>query len=514
MTANRSGRRTEILLFLSCWIVLSVHFATNIAREHYPAMALADHASLAVDEYAGLHPDIFVAPNTHAYINNNPGVSLLAAVPLLVFRPLLQAAEAYGQRQVAASGGRVSAEYADPRPNRQRFYRQVRERGLDIKFGLVAFLTVVFCMAPLTSLAATVLFRRLRELQFTRGSALFYAALMIFGTPLFFRNGYLNHNHVLGLLVFFAFALLWRPGTAPAPPTPRRLTVAGVLGGYAVVCDYSGLVPLAFLFAYVLLRLHGARGTPAPAPASRRSIGRGAMAFACGAAVPIAGLALYQWSAFGHPLLPAQAVMPDATYSSYGYRGLSWPQGDLFAANLFDSRFGLLAFGPLLALGVPGIWLAPSGWLQRREKLLLAAFALLFLLFCSANQYARLQWNTGVRYLVPMIPFLMLGVIAVLVRVPGPVRYGVAALAIAHAWALAMVRESVPDSLHRAFVQGFELPWLTVLWKMAPQYLPGVDTPPTPWPIFLLCALAIGALWWRDRPRKPAKLCMAAERGA
>jgi len=49
---------------------------------------------------------------------------------------------------------------------------------------------------------------------------------------------------------------------------------------------------------------------------------------------------------------------------------------------------------------------------------------------------------------------------------------------------------------------------------MAPQYLPGVDTPPTPWPIFLLCALAIGALWWRDRPRKPAKLCMAAERGA
>lgn len=490
--------RIMAALFATCWLVLTLHFATNISREHYPAMTLAERGTLAVDEYAGLHPDIFVAPNGHAYINNNPGVSILAAAPLFVARPALRAAAEYGRRQVAASAGKVSAEYDDPRPNRLRFYRQVRERGLDIKFGVVSAVTVAFFMAPLTALAGVVFYDVLRALALTQRRALFYAFLLVLGTPLFFRNGYLNHNHVLGLAVFLAFVLLWQPRRHDQRPTAGRLIAAGALGGFAVLCDYSAVVPLGFLFAYAALRL-------ASSPARLDlPVLRGAATFALAAGLPLVLLLAYQWSAFGSPWRPAQVMMPETTYSGQGFRGMSWPAADLFAANLFDLRFGLFAFCPILILGIPGLWLAPESWFSRAEKRLLAAAGLAFLLFCSANQFARMQWNTGVRYLVPMIPFLLLGVVAVLERMPARVRYAFAAAAFAQAWVLAMVRESVPESFASVLANGPQLPWLTVLGKMAPQYLRGLNGPPPAWPLILAVAVASALLWSRVLPPGPA----------
>ena len=438
------GGRVKLALFASCWLVLTLHFATNISREHYPAMALAEHGTLAVDEYVGLHPDLFVAPNGHAYINNNPGVSVLAAIPLFLARPALSAAAAYGQRKLAASAGEVSAEYDDPRPNRQKFYRQVRERGLDIKFGVVSFVTVAFFMAPLTALAGVLFYGVLRALRLPQGRALLYAVLLVFGTPLFFRAGYLNHNHVLGLAVFLGFVLLWRPGAAVPTPGPPALAMAGALGGFAVFCDYSAAVPLVFLSA---MRCCACGMPPQPAGPTTHRCWRGAAWFAAGAAVPLAALFAYQWTAFGSPWRPAQFLMPETTYSGRGVRGMSWPAADLFAANLFDLRFGLFAFCPLLLLGIPG-----SGWRRRRgcparRRRCSRPRRLTFLLFCSANQFARMQWNTGVRYLLPMVPFLMLGVVVVLERVSVRARYALAAAAFAQSWAIAMVRESVPESL-------------------------------------------------------------------
>ena len=49
-------------LFLTCWLVYGLHFATNTVRDIYPALSLGDHLSLDVSEYVGLHPDIFEIP--------------------------------------------------------------------------------------------------------------------------------------------------------------------------------------------------------------------------------------------------------------------------------------------------------------------------------------------------------------------------------------------------------------------------------------------------------------------
>jgi hypothetical protein len=472
-------------LVASLWIVLALHFATNISRELYPALALAEHGTLAVNEYTGLHPDIFVAPSGRAFINNNPGASVIAAVPLVVARPLLSAAEAAGKRRQAAATGPTSAVYDDPRPNRQRFFREARERGLDLKFGVAAAASAVGVMAPLTALLGGLMFVALRHVGLTPSRAAMYGALSVVATPVFFRAAYLNHNHLLGVAVFAAFVLLWQ-----ARPTARTLAVAGLLAGLGVTMDYSAVVPAAFLGWWALFE------TPRAPAAGANDIASRALWFGLGAAGPLLALLAYQWWAFGSPLTVPQSLMPPTEYSVYGYSGMSLPQPDLIAANLFDLRFGLFAFAPVLLLAIPGLWLMPPTWLSRRQTLVIAAFFVAFLLFCSANQFARLQWNTGLRYLLPLVPFCFLYAVPVLERLPALARRWLLVGAVAQAWALAMARESVPDSLLRVFVGGPELPWLTVIGKTAPQYVPFLEGSPSPLPVLAVGAAAVAAIWW------------------
>jgi hypothetical protein len=54
-----SPRSIAVRLFLTCWLVCSIHVATNTVREIYLALAIGDHLSFRVDEYAHMHPDLF-----------------------------------------------------------------------------------------------------------------------------------------------------------------------------------------------------------------------------------------------------------------------------------------------------------------------------------------------------------------------------------------------------------------------------------------------------------------------
>src|SRR5215471_12489135 len=81
-------RGVAMRIFLTCWLVFVLHFATNTVREIYPALSLGDRLSFDVTEYLGFHPDLFELPGRGAYINNNPGASILGAIPYVLTRPL------------------------------------------------------------------------------------------------------------------------------------------------------------------------------------------------------------------------------------------------------------------------------------------------------------------------------------------------------------------------------------------------------------------------------------------
>ena len=106
-----STRGIAIRIFFTCWIVYSLHFATNIVREIYPALALGDHLSFRVDEYAGMHPDIFEKPGYGWHIGNNPGASMLAAIPYALSRPIIDPIVNYVKNARASSGQMCPARY-------------------------------------------------------------------------------------------------------------------------------------------------------------------------------------------------------------------------------------------------------------------------------------------------------------------------------------------------------------------------------------------------------------------
>ncbi|MCA9737083.1 MAG: hypothetical protein KC645_05620 [Gemmatimonadetes bacterium] len=492
MSLNRVdlGSRRAVQLFLAAWVLFSAFFATNVEREHYPAFSLVDHHDLRVDEYAGFHSDIFVHTDGHAYIGNNVIAALFAAVPLYLFDAPLDVLERMRQRDLA-SGEAPVGEYRtyEHHPNRKAFFETVTQRGLDLRFGGATAITTALFMAPLSALMVVLFFQMLLTRGVTRGRATAYALLFGFATPIFFRTSALSHNMVTMYATFGSFWLMWprEPG-APAP-LDRRVW-AGVLAGIALASDYSGVIPLLALYGYLV----GVRWREV---GFVRSVTE-SIPFVLGSVPPVLFLLFSQWAMFGNPFLPGQYWMPEVNYTDQGWRGFAWPAPDLFWLNLFSLEWGMFPFAPLLLLGfVPAWWYARDRLvLPRAERWFVFGFVLAYLIFCAANQYSRMQWNTGFRYLLPLVPFVFLAAVDHLERMPRQVVAVLAGLALIHSWVIASVREAALQSWQLLLQDGVQLPWLTVLRMTRPEGAPVISSA---WLPIVLLVTVCGGVWWMWR---------------
>ncbi len=460
---QRVARRYAWRIFVTCYLVYVLFFATNIVREIYPALSLGDHLSFDVSQYVGLHPDIFEYDG-RAFINSNPGVSILAAVPYVIARPVIDRIVGRVQQKRAASQAPPPT-FDSPWPMAREFFRRSYEHGYDIKFGLAAAVMQAGLMAPLAALSAVLMFFVLHQLTNSMRAAAWLSLLYAFATPIFYRTATLNQNVLVSHMAFFAFVLLWRPWGDLEKTSRLHYLAAGLLCGWAVVCDYSGIVVAAVLGIYGLVR----RST---LPDKMKSAWDAPL-FVAGLVASGAVLADYQWYYFGHPFQPAQALMPDVNYSDAGFRGMSWPQLDLLWSTAFDLRYGLFVSAPilLLALYVPD-WLRERRLLARAEFRCVMAFVTLFFLFCAANQFGRMQFNTGVRHILPVVPFLFLLTASTLLSMPRWLAAVVSMAGTVWMFSLAMYRDvevgplGVFDSVLTVFREGLTLPWLTTLERM------------------------------------------------
>lgn len=481
-------------LFFTCWLIFGLHFSTEIVREIYPAVALGDHLSFRVDEYAGLHPDIFQTEEHGWHIANNPGVSMLAAVPYALARPVIDPVVERVREKRAGRDESEVPEYDSPWANERAFFAEAWRRGLDVKLGLAALVMQLFCMAPLSALSAVAVFYLLRRLLDSDARALTLAVLYAVGTPVLFRAGYLNHNFLLGVFALLGFWALWDPGGHLEMSRRARYALAGLAGGTAVLFDYSGVVFLGGLFLYGMVRLREEGG---PEGWIRPGVW-----YAVGAAGPVLLLWFYQWKSFGNPFLPAQHWMPPVQWIEEGYQGYGWPKLDVLWGLAFDHRYGLFTSGPILALAfaAPFVDRGTGRRLPVRET----AFALLLFaalwVFFSGTSYSRLQFNSGVRYMTPIIPFLFLPVAVVLVRMRRWSVYLVGAVSVTLSWCLAMYREverplGVLDPVARTLVGGLDLPVLDTLERLGGAYGGFASQGTSPIPLFLLAGALIWFLW-------------------
>lgn len=477
-------------LFLTGWLVYSLHFATNIVREHYPAFTIAESFTLKVDPYLGFHSDIFQHRDGHAYVGNNVLVSVLAAVPLFVFDPVLDALEARSKAALVASGGEVEATYDTRFPNRREFFRRVKAAGLDLRFGAAAMITSVFFMAPFSALFLVLLYHVLVRRGVAEGRAVWLTLLFGLATPVFFRTAHLNHNIFLMYAAFASYWLLWRGEDRPVAPGTAARFWAGFLAGFCLAADYSGVVLLLPLYGYLLV----SRASEAGWATSIRE----SFVFVVGAVPPVLFLWWSQWAMYGHPFMPGQYWMPDVNYTDRGWRGISLPTADLFFLNLFEPRYGLLTWGPLMVLAFVPAWWYPRDRLvlPRRERWFVIALFVVNMLFFAANQYSRMQFNSGFRYLIPVLPFLFLAASDHMARMRRSWLIAITAVAGLHSWVLTVFREqSIFDSWRLFFAEGIQLPWLRVMRQTSMGG--GVIGSPIVAPALIaLTLLVIGWLWW------------------
>ena len=476
-------------LFLTVWLVYTLFATTNVVRETYLAIALGGSGTVRVDPYLGLHPDLFEIPGRGSYINSNPGASMVGAVPYaLIVRPVIALAT---RLRPEIAQPKPPAAYDDPRPNRTRFMNEARARGLDIILGLAALGTAATVMAPLGAMAAVLVALFLRARLGDDRQALALALIFAFATPTWFRAAFLNQNAMVAHIVLGAWILKLGlsprpPGTAPPPTNPL---VLGLLMGFAMVVDFSA-IPFTLVFGLWILVDAWRRGGAATAL-------REGSTYSVGVLATVSLLFAYQWTAFGHPVWPAQRYMPPTEFSVRGWFGFTAPTGELLWGNLFDVRYGLFIFSPLLlaAFAAPFVRARSRAWAPSEGELgwIAAAFVGL-LVFSSANQFANLQWNTGVRYMVPLVPLLFLAAVPVLAVMPRGVRWALVGLSVAITLAVSMYREDVPTSLRLVAEDGPTLPVLLVLEKMASGYNLGLG-PGTFWIVVALLALALTLIW-------------------
>lgn len=478
---DRMSRKPQVpwRVFLTCWLVYTAFWTPYIVREHFPAMTLAERGSLNVAPYLGWTEDIFRAPNGGAYINNNPGASLVGAIPLVLLRPLLKIVEEWNQRRPRAivTGSEEGATFARMVAERREFY-----------FLAVAFVTVALVMAPVTAATVAYLRSQLIAAGVPAASAAWAALLYGLGTPVLFRTGYLNHNLLVADAGLVAFLLLWDP--AGKPLAPARAAAAGLLAGFSFLCDYSGAVVIAVTFFYTWMRSAGQ-------PVSERW--RSLAAFSAGVVPAVAALAIYQAWAFGAPARPPQSYMAPTAPTSRGYRGFDWPSPALLWANFFNPRFGLFATCPLLILAFGAPFITRVRYrVPRRETWILLTYFALFVLFCSANQYSWLQTSTGFRYLVPVVPALALLAVQVGQALPRPMRWLLSGAALVQSVVIAAAHQSDLLLAANALTRNrFELPWMI---RLRATGLPVNWL----WPvvIFLVLAIAVGLIWRNPQLRR------------
>jgi len=474
-------------LFLTCWLIYAVHWAPFMVREEFPAITLATSATLNVERFVGWTGDIFRVPDGRAFINNNPGASIVGAVPLILARPALDRLERWNDTDPES---RERAQHASDFPASPAV--QARREWY---FMAVGFLTAAGVMASVSALAATALGWTLWSSGVTRSAAIAASLAYGFPTPILVRTSYLNHNLLVCQAGLLAALLLWDQNRRPVAVS--RAAAAGALAGFAVLCDYSGVLVLGAIGLYAWLRAGDARDIRL-----RFTV---AAAYGAGAAPMLIALAAYQHWAFGYSALPSQTFMPAIEQTARGYRGMDWPSLDLMWMNFFDRRFGLFVVCPLLSLALVAPMVRRGRFrLPGREMWLALLFFGGLTLFCAANQYSRLQWNTGIRYLVPAVPGLLLLSLQVLQLAPVTIQLLVLAASFLMAWSPAATGILLSDQ--PASLGELQLSWLHRMAAYGAIAHPGRATA-------ILLAATAGAvvfIWRREIGHAPTTVAPGA----
>src|SRR5262249_1168087 len=199
---------------------------------------------------------------------------------------------------------------------------------------------------------------------------------------------------------------------------------------------------------------------------------------------------------------PGQHWMPPVEWSDLGYQGLGLPQVGLLLSLAFDYRFGLFVSCPLFLLAPIALMVnrGDRRLMPTLELTTLLALSVALWVFFSGVNYTRLQFNTGIRYLAPVFPFLFIPAALALLRLPRLAVYFLTVICVTESWCLAMHRDverrlAVFAPILDVFTGGFQLPALPTLSRMGAQAGEFTARGVSPLPLLAISAVILYGVW-------------------
>ena len=258
--------------------------------------------------------------------------------------------------------------------------------------GWAAWLAIVVAVSVPSAIAAVFLARLARALGLARWAQLTVALVWGLATMALPYATLLYGNQLAAAFLLIGFTLLVEVRRG-AVPTAWSMAIAGGCLGLAGACEYPAALVMAPIAVYGLIVLGRRRAWSALAWA------------ALGGALPLIAVAAYHWSAFGSP-----TAFP-YDYSVWkephvGFMGIGVPRWPAIRGTFLGEHRGLLYVMPWIVLAVPGAIVLARRWWAEVAVCAWAVIAFVWLNVSIKPWHGG--WATGPRYVVPMLPFLVM----------------------------------------------------------------------------------------------------------
>jgi hypothetical protein len=349
-------------------------------------VAVVDDGTFRIDNYVENTVD-YAKVGEHYYSDKAPGAAFLGIPVYAMLKAVLEQP--------------IMAGLMDRLVDNEALKATLREEGTGlledkVRFAIAqAALTFVASALP-TALMGVLMYHLLG--RFTAQPWPRIGVVLVYGllTPAFAYAGAFYGHQLSTACLFAAFYLIYM---GKEPLATLSLLTIGLLLGYSVITEYPSVLIAGILFLYTFCRLTD----------HRRII----WVFLPAVLIAIGWMA-YNTAVFGSPLSLGYSYSELWTDQHHtGFMSLAIPRWGTLWGITFSPFRGLFVLSPLLLLAMPGFVLWYRSGEHRREFWVALSSMLAMFLFNSSSVMWWGGYAVGPRYLLPMLPFMVLPVIFV-----------------------------------------------------------------------------------------------------